>query len=112
MAIQKEPIKTKIKKGDEVIVIAGKFRKQKGEVLRVDRESQKIFVKGVNLRKRFARPTQEAPKGGIIEIEGPIHLSNVMMFDSKAKKPSRVKFGQDKNGAKVRILAASGKELE
>lgn len=108
---KKSPVNTRLKKGDEVIVIAGKHKSQKGEVLGVLREKGQIFVKGVNLRKRFARPTQEAPKGGIIEIEGPIHISNVMAYDSKAKKRSRIKIGSEKGGAKTRVLVASGKEL-
>lgn len=105
-------VKTRLKKGDEVIVIAGKYKTQKGEVLSIDRKEARIYVKGVNLRKKYARPTQEAPKGGVFEIEGPLHISNVMAYDAKSKKRSRISVTKDKNGNKVRKLVASGKELE
>ena len=111
MASNKELNKTKLKVNDEVIVISGKQRKAKGPILAIDKKSQRVIVQGVNLNKRFARPTQENPKGGIIEIEAPIHISNVAYFDAKAKKGSRIKSGTDKNGKKIRVLVASGKEL-
>jgi large subunit ribosomal protein L24 len=110
MKVAPQKTKTRLKVKDEVIVIAGKHKKSRGEILRIDREKQQVVVKGVNLRKRFARPTQENPKGGIIEIEMPIALSNVQYYDSKEKKPSRIAFGVDKNGQKVRYSVASGRK--
>ncbi|HRP68040.1 MAG TPA: 50S ribosomal protein L24 [Turneriella sp.] len=106
------PVKTKtrLKLKDEVVVIAGKNRKQRGEVLFLNLEKQQVVVKGVNLRKRFARPTQENPKGGVIEIEMPIALSNVQYYDSKEKKPTRIAYGIDKNGKKTRLSIASGRK--
>lgn len=100
-------IKTRLKVKDEVIVIAGKHKKSRGEILRIDREKKQIVIKGVNLRKRFARPSQENPKGGIVEIEMPIALSNVQYYDSKEKKPSRIAYAADKNGKKGRFSVAS-----
>jgi large subunit ribosomal protein L24 len=105
-----EKVKTRLKVKDEVIVIAGKNKKSRGEILRIDREKKQVVVKGVNLRKRFARPTQENPKGGIVEIEMPIALSNVQYYDSKEKKPSRIAYGADKAGAKTRLSTASGRK--
>jgi large subunit ribosomal protein L24 len=105
-----EKIKTRLKVNDEVIVIAGKHKKSRGQILRIDREKQQVVVKGVNLRKRFTRPTQENPKGGVIEIEMPIALSNVQYYDSKEKKPTRIAYGQDKNGKKLRYSVASGRK--
>lgn len=102
-----EKTKTRLKVKDEVIVISGKHKKSRGEVLRIDREKRQIVVKGVNLRKRFARPTQENPKGGIVEIEMPIALSNVQYYDSKEKKQTRIAYAQDKNGKKARFSVAS-----
>jgi large subunit ribosomal protein L24 len=102
-----EKIKTRLKVKDEVIVIAGKHKKSRGEILRIDREKKQIIIKGVNLRKRFARPSQENPKGGIIEIEMPIALSNVQYFDTKEKKATRIAYGSDKAGKKARFSVAS-----
>ncbi|MBL8035518.1 MAG: 50S ribosomal protein L24 [Leptospiraceae bacterium] len=105
-----EKIKTRLKVKDEVIVIAGKHKKSRGEVLRIDREKKQVVVKGVNLRKRFARPTQENPKGGVVEIEMPIALSNVQYYDSKEKKATRIAYIDDKGGKKARFSVASGRK--
>ncbi len=102
-----EKIKTRLKVKDEVIVIAGKHKKSRGEILRIDREKEQIVIKGVNLRKRFSRPSQENPKGGIVEIEMPIALSNVQYYDSKEKKATRISYAADKNGKKARFSVAS-----
>ena len=102
-----EKVNTRLKVKDDVIVIAGKNKKSRGEILRIDREKKQVVIKGVNLRKRFARPTQENPKGGIVEIEMPIALSNVQYYDSKEKKPTRIAYGPDKAGKKVRLSTAS-----
>jgi large subunit ribosomal protein L24 len=103
-------IKTRLKVKDEVIVIAGKHKSAKGEILRIDREKQQIVIKGVNLRKRFARPSQENPKGGIVEIEMPIALSNVQYFDAKEKKATRIAYIADKGGKKARFSVASARK--
>ncbi len=112
MAAVKEKIKTRLKTGDEVVVIAGKAKGQRGEILAIDREKGRVWIKGVNMRKRFERPTQENPKGGVVEREASVHISNVMIFDAKTKKGSRIKMGWDKNGKKIRVLVKSGKELD
>lgn len=105
-----EKNKTRLKVDDEVMVIAGKHKKQTGHILHIDREKKQVIVKGVNLRKRYTRPTQENPKGGVIEIEMPIALSNVQYYDSREKKISRIAFGLDKGGKKVRYSVASGRK--
>jgi len=105
------PVKTKLRIDDEVVVIAGKNRSQRGRIIAVDRKRGRVIVQGVNMRKRFQRPTQENPKGGVVEMEAPMHITNVQYYDSKSKKPSRIKAGVDKNGKKVRVLVKSGKEL-
>ncbi|MCS6984201.1 MAG: 50S ribosomal protein L24 [Leptospiraceae bacterium] len=109
---EKPKLKTRLKRGDVVVVIAGKAKGQKGEILAIDREKGRVWVKGVNLRKRYERPTQENPKGGVVEREASIHISNVMIYDPKAKKPSRIRMGVNKQGKKVRILVKSGTELD
>ncbi len=110
--MEKTKIKTRLKVDDEVVVISGKNRKARGKILALDKEKGRVVVQGVNLKKRFSRPTQENPKGGRVEIEAPIHISNVMYFDAKAKKGTRLKIGQDKNGKRVRLSVTSGKEID
>jgi large subunit ribosomal protein L24 len=101
----------KIIKGDQVKVIAGKDRGRIGKVLRVLPEKGQVLVEGVNLIYRHSRPTQRNPKGGIIEKEGPIHISNVMYYSSDG--PTRIGYRmiQDKGKRgkkKVRISVKTG----
>ena len=102
-------VKTRLKVNDEVVVISGKSRKQKGLIMAM--KNNRVWVKGVNLRKRFIRPTQEAPNGGVIEVENSIHISNVQAWDPKAKKCSRLRI-EVRDNKKVRVLVASGTVLE
>jgi large subunit ribosomal protein L24 len=107
----------KIKKGDQVLVIAGKDKGKEGRVYRVISESDKLLVEGVQRVKKHNKVTQGergATKGGIETFEAPIHISNVMLVDSTAKKKdrkaTRVGF-ETKNGKKVRVSRQTGKEL-
>jgi len=68
-----------IRRGDKVKILAGKDRSKTGKILRVDKKKNAVIVEGVNLMKKHSRPTQKNPKGGIIQTEGPIHLSNVQL---------------------------------
>jgi len=104
-------IKTKLRVEDEVIVISGKSKNQRGKILVIDKTGGRVIVQGVNQKKRFVRPSQENPKGGVVEVEAPLQLSNVAYYDAKSKKGSRIKITVDKNGKKVRALTSSGKEL-
>ena len=101
-----------IKKGDTVKVIAGKDKGAEGKVIQVLREEQRVIVEGVNRVKRHQKPTQKMPQGGITEKEMPIHVSNVMLLDSKSDKPTRVRAGKDKDGNKTRVSARTGTVLE
>ncbi|WP_187369058.1 50S ribosomal protein L24 [Baekduia soli] len=89
----------KIRRDDEVVVISGKDRGKTGKILRVDPKKDKVFVEGLNIIKRHQRPLPNAPQreAGVIEREGPIHISNVMLIDPKTKKPTRV--GVTREGA-------------
>jgi large subunit ribosomal protein L24 len=100
----------KIKKGDEVVVIAGKYKGVKGEVIAAYPAESKVVVAGVARKKRHVKPTQEKP-GHIEDVESPIHVSNVAIIDSKTKKTTRVgyKFEGDK---KIRIAKKSGAALK
>ena len=81
----------KIKKGDKVKVITGAYKGTVAEVIKAMPKENKVIVEGVNIVKKHQKPTQANPDGGIIEKEAPIHVSNVMAYDAKAKKASRKK---------------------
>ena len=100
----------KIKKDDEVIVIAGKYKGAKGKVLRAIPSESKVVVAGVARIKKHIKPTKESP-GRIDDVESPIHVSNVALFDAKSKKPSRVGY-KIEGGKKVRVLKKSGEVLK
>ncbi|HET9104622.1 MAG TPA: 50S ribosomal protein L24 [Solirubrobacteraceae bacterium] len=104
----------RIRTDDEVIVISGKDRGKKGKVLRVDPKKEKVYVEGLNIIKRHQRPTQTATgqqAGGVIEREGPIHVSNVMLIDPKDGKPTRVGI-EIADGKRLRIAKRSGARLD
>ncbi len=103
--------KTKLKVNDEVIVIAGKHKGKRGKILFIDRLGDRVIVQGVNLRKKFIRPSQENPQGGMIEIESPIHISNVMYYDPKLKKGVRLGFKYE-DGKKIRVIRSNKQERE
>ena len=100
----------RVRKDDQVVVIAGKDKGARGRVLKV--LSERVIVEGVNRVKRHQKPTQRQPQGGIIEKEASIHVSNVMPLDTKSDKPTRVKSGRDKDGRKVRLAVKSGVVLD
>jgi large subunit ribosomal protein L24 len=102
---------SKIKKGDKVVVITGKDKGVKGEVLRVFANENKLLVKGVNVVKRHTRPSPVSA-GGIVSKEAPLHISNVMLLDPKEDKPTRVGVKTLKDGKKVRVAKRSGEVLE
>ncbi|MCL2757995.1 MAG: 50S ribosomal protein L24 [Alphaproteobacteria bacterium] len=99
----------KIKKGDEVIVITGKYKGVKGKVLESRPAESRIVVAGVGRTKRHVKPTQDKP-GHIKEVEAPIHVSNVALVDPQTKKATRVGYKLDGN-RKIRIAKKSGTEV-
>ena len=107
----------KIKKNDTVVVIAGDSAGKSGKVLRVYPDKLRIIIEGVNLVSRHRRPSQTNPQGGITRQEAPIHVSNVMLFDPKAGKMTRIGKQQivdDNTGKKryVRRSVASGETID
>jgi len=108
----------RVRKDDKVIVIGGKDRGKTGRVLRVDPRKQKVYVEGLNLVKRHQRPQQvrDAQRaetvGGVIEKEGPIHISNVMPLDPKDDKPTRVSTETDAEGNRHRVARRSGQRMD
>ena len=107
----------KIRRDDTVRIIAGKDKGKTGRVLRVDPRKDKVYVEGANIIKRHTRPrtlrdTQRAQElGGIVEKEGPIHVSNVMLIDPDSGEPSRVGIARE-GGRRKRIAKRSGKEID
>jgi len=110
-------VPARIKREDQVIVIGGKDRGKQGKVLRVDPGKQRVYVEGLNMIKRHERPRQVSGAqraeqvGGVIEKEGPIHLSNVMLVDPKDGKPTRVGIVVD-DGKRFRVARRSGARLD
>lgn len=97
----------KIRKGDKVQVISGAYKGTIADVTRVLPKENKVVIEGVNIIKKHMKPTQQDPDGKIIEREAPIHVSNVMLYDTKAKKASRVGY-QVVDGKKVRVYKKTG----
>jgi large subunit ribosomal protein L24 len=103
----------KIRRDDEVVVISGKDRGKTGKVLRVDPKKDRVYVEGVNIIKRHQRPLPNAPQreAGVIEKEGPIHISNVMLIDPKDKKATRVGISRE-GDSRNRVSRRSGTKLD
>jgi large subunit ribosomal protein L24 len=105
----------RIKTNDEVIVISGKDRGKRGKVLRVDPTKERCYIEGLNMIKRHQKPQQTGTTaqqtGGVIEKEGPIHLSNVMPLDPKDGKPTRIGI-EVQDGKRFRVAKRSGARLD
>jgi large subunit ribosomal protein L24 len=99
-----------IKKGDTVEIIAGDHKGATGRVLRVIPEKNRVVVQGHNIVKKHVRPSRKNPQGGRINVEQPIHMSNVLPVSPKTSKGSRVRYRVDQRGGKKR-LAADGTEI-
>lgn len=100
-----------VKKGDKVQVISGKDKGKQGVILQALPKKNRVIVEGINIVKKHAKPSQANPQGGIIDMEAPIHVSNVMPLDPKSNEPTRVGY-KIVDGEKVRIAKKSGEELD
>jgi len=100
----------KIRKGDRVVVLAGKDKGKEGTVTRAIPKADKVVVEGVNVAQRHRKPTKAMEQGGIIPIEMPIHVSNVALIDPDGK-PTRVGYRVESDGTKTRISRRTGAEL-
>ena len=98
----------KIRKGDTVIVLAGRDKGSSGKVLEVRPKESRVVVEGVNLVKRHTKPDMANPNGGVLSKEAALHISNVMLFDPKAGKGVRVGVRISKDGTRERISRATG----
>lgn len=101
-----------IKKGDMVVVIAGKDKGKKGKVLSVHPQDNRVVVEGVNKVKKHQKPNRTNPQGGIMSVEAGLHISNVMLWDKKAGAPTRIGMKFLKTGEKVRISKKSGETID
>ena len=99
---------TRIVTGDRVRVIRGNHRDAEGAVLRVLHDQNRVVVQGVNMRTKHQRPTQAEPEGGIITLEGSIHISNVMLIEPSSGDASRVRMRVEPDGYKERIAVLNG----
>lgn len=104
--------KIRLKKGDTVVVLAGKYKGKTGTVLATHPSENKVTVEGINIVKKHVKPNKANPQGGIIDITKPIWVSKVAIVDPSTKKASRIGFKLGKDGEKVRIFKASGKEIK
>jgi large subunit ribosomal protein L24 len=104
----------KLRTDDEVIVISGKDKGKTGKILRVDRARDRVYVEGINIVKRHQRPNPGRPNArvGVIEREGPVHVSNVALLDPKDHKPTRVGTRRTGEGARMRVTKRSGTEID
>jgi large subunit ribosomal protein L24 len=107
----------RIKSEDQVIIISGKDRGKTGKVLRTDPKKSRVYVEGLNIIKRHERPRSSgdmstATPGGIVEKEGPIHVSNVMVLDPKGNKGTRLGVRRTDDGKRVRVSKRSGEVVD
>ena len=103
--------KLHIKKGDTVIVLAGKDKGKKGNVQKVLVEDQRVIVEGINMVSKSTKPSAKNPQGGIVKQEAPIHVSNVSLIDRKSGKATRVSIKHEGKNV-VRIAKKSGEEIK
>lgn len=105
----------KVRKGDEVLVLSGNDKGKRGKVLKVFPQEDRIIVEGVRFVKKHQRPTQQLPQGGIVEREGKLHVSNVMVIDPKSGKPTRIGHkvveAADGKTRRVRVAKVSGETI-
>ena len=98
------------KVGDKVVVIAGSSKGKEGKITKVLRNENRVIVEGCNIVKKHNKGNAQQT-GGILEVEAPIHASNVMIVDPKTKKPTRIGHTIDKNNKKIRIAKKSGEKI-
>ena len=100
----------KLKTGDKVVVVSGSNKGKEGKITKI--LDNKVIVEGVNIVKKHLKPKNNNGTGEIIEMEDPIHVSNVMLSDPKTKKPTKVKIEKDSKGKKIRISKKSNEKID
>jgi large subunit ribosomal protein L24 len=104
--------KIRIKKGDTVVVLSGKYKGKTGKVLATHPRENKVTVEGINIAKKHVKPNRANPQGGIVEITKPLWVSKVAIQEPTSKKPSRIGYQLAKDGTKTRIFKKTGKEIK
>ena len=100
----------KLKTGDKVVVVAGSNKGKEGKITKI--LDSKVIVEGVNIVKKHLKPKNNNGTGEIVEVERPIHVSNVMIIDPKTKKPTKVRVEKDSKGKKIRISKKSNEKID
>lgn len=108
----KQIYKIRLKKGDTVIVLAGKEKKKTGTITATHPAENKVTVEGINIVKKAMKPNKQYPQGGIIEITKPINVSKVAILEPISKKASRIGYSVSKDGKKIRMFKSTGKEIK
>ena len=102
----------RVKKGDTVILISGKDKGKTGKVLEVLPKDERLIVEGINMVKKHKKPTQKVKQGGIVNQEAPVHVSNIMFYDKKAGKGTRIGYKVLENKEKVRVSKKTGEVID
>lgn len=108
----KKLYKIRIKKGDTVQVLAGKYKGKTGKVVATHPFDNKVTVEGINIVKKHVKPNNAYPQGGIIDLTKPMWVSKVAVIDPESKKPTRIGLKLDDKGNKTRVYKKSGKEIK
>ena len=108
----KQIYKIRLKKGDTVIVRAGKYKGQTGKVTATHPTENKVTVEGINIVKKAMKPTRTRPQGGIVEITKPIWVGKVGLVEPTTKKASRIGYTIKEDGTKTRVFKSTGKEIK
>jgi large subunit ribosomal protein L24 len=110
--MQDSKVKIRLKKGDLVIVRAGKDKGRTGKIITTHPSENKVTVEGINMVKRHTKPNREHPSGGIVDSERPLWVSKVSILEPGSKKPSRIGYQIAEDGTKTRIYKKTGKEIK
>jgi large subunit ribosomal protein L24 len=104
--------KIRLKKGDTVVVRAGKYKGKTGKVLATHPRENKVTIEGINVMKKHLKPNKAYPQGGIVEVTVPMHVGKVGIVEPTSKKASRIGYVVDKDGNKTRVFKSTGKEIK
>lgn len=110
--LDNKSVKLDLKRGDVVQVISGKEKGATGKIMKIDREKMRVLVEGLNMQTKHVKPNQANPNGGIVKQEGPIHYSNVLLFNKSSEKGERIRIQKNEDGSKTRVFAKSGTPVE
>jgi large subunit ribosomal protein L24 len=110
--MDKTIFKIRLKKGDTVIVRAGKYKGKTGKILSTHPTQNKVTVEGINIVKKHMKPNRQYPQGSIVELTKPIWVSKVTLVDPTSKKPTKIGYKFDKDGKKLRVAKSTGKEIK